>query len=87
MLLKEKTEGHKREIVGLEVDWAEVEARYYKFGLTPAAPSQASRVAIVGVFVIVRLPWSGRPARFDLQSTRPAVVRGVDWPPGRERWE
>ena len=32
--------------MGLEIDWPEVEARYEKFGLTPAAPSQASRVHV-----------------------------------------
>jgi aminomethyltransferase len=35
-----------RQFVGLEIDWTEVEERYEKFGLTPAAPSQASRVAV-----------------------------------------
>jgi len=35
-----------RQFVGLEIDWPEVEARYEEFGLTPAAPSQASRVAV-----------------------------------------
>jgi aminomethyltransferase len=30
----------------LEIDWTEVEARYETFGLTPAAPTQASRVAV-----------------------------------------
>jgi aminomethyltransferase len=35
-----------RQLVGLELDWTEVEARYDKFGLTPAAPTQASRVAV-----------------------------------------
>jgi aminomethyltransferase len=35
-----------RQLVGLELDWTEVEARYDKFGLTPAAPSQASRAAV-----------------------------------------
>jgi aminomethyltransferase len=38
--------GVARQLVGLEVDWPEVEARYEKFGLTPAAPSQASRVHV-----------------------------------------
>jgi aminomethyltransferase len=35
-----------RQLVGLEVDWIEVENLYDRFGLTPAAPSQASRVAV-----------------------------------------
>jgi aminomethyltransferase len=38
--------GVERQLVGLEVDWVEVEEQYDKFGLTPAAPSQASRVAV-----------------------------------------
>jgi aminomethyltransferase len=38
--------GVARQFVGLEIDWTEVEERYEKFGLTPAAPSQASRVAV-----------------------------------------
>ena len=32
--------------MGLEVDWVEVEEQFDKFGLSPAAPSQASRVAV-----------------------------------------
>jgi aminomethyltransferase len=32
--------------VGLELDWNEIEALYEKLGLTPAAPSQASRVHV-----------------------------------------
>ena len=39
-------QGVARQFVGLEIDWTEVEARYETFGLTPAAPSQASRVAV-----------------------------------------
>jgi aminomethyltransferase len=38
--------GVGRQLVGLEVDWVEVEEQHDKFGLTPAAPSQASRVAV-----------------------------------------
>ena len=38
--------GVPRQFVGLEIDWTEVEQRYDKFGLTPAAPTQASRVAV-----------------------------------------
>jgi aminomethyltransferase len=38
--------GVARQLVGLEVDWTEVEARYERFGLTPAAPTQASRVHV-----------------------------------------
>jgi aminomethyltransferase len=39
-------QGVPRQLVGLEIDWTEVEEHYEKFGLTPAAPSQASRVAV-----------------------------------------
>ena len=38
--------GVPRQLVGLEVDWVEVEELHDKFGLTPAAPTQASRVAV-----------------------------------------
>jgi aminomethyltransferase len=38
--------GVSRQLVGLEVDWTEVEALYERYGLTPAAPSAASRVAV-----------------------------------------
>src|SRR5271167_610299 len=38
--------GVPRQLVGLEVDWTDVEALYERYGLTPAAPSQASRVAV-----------------------------------------
>jgi aminomethyltransferase len=42
----DQQKGVARQLVGLELDWTEVEARYDKFGLTPAAPTQASRVAV-----------------------------------------
>jgi glycine cleavage system T protein (aminomethyltransferase) len=45
-LEKDHKHGVARQLVGLEVDWIEVEARFEKFGLTPAAPSQASRVHV-----------------------------------------
>jgi len=45
-LAQEETNGVARQFVGLAIDWTEVEERYEKFGLTPAAPSQASRVAV-----------------------------------------
>ena len=45
-LERDQRNGVERQLVGLEVDWPEVEARYEKFGLTPAAPSQASRVHV-----------------------------------------
>lgn len=38
--------GVGRQLVGLEMDWVEIEERYEKFGLTPAAPAQASRVHV-----------------------------------------
>src|SRR6201998_843207 len=38
--------GVARQLVGLEVDWVEVEEQHDKFGLTPAAPSQASRLSV-----------------------------------------
>jgi len=38
--------GVARQLVGLEVDWVEVEEQHDKFGLTPAAPTQASRVPV-----------------------------------------
>src|SRR5437867_476567 len=46
VLLKEKTEGPKREIVGLEVDWPAVERLYDELGLAPSIPAAASRVAV-----------------------------------------
>lgn len=48
-LIKEQKNKHAsglRQLVGLEVDWIEVEERFEKFGLTPAAPTQASRVHV-----------------------------------------
>ncbi len=39
-------QGVPRQLVGLEMDWVEIEERYEKFGLTPAAPAQASRVHV-----------------------------------------
>ena len=38
--------GVRRQLAGLQVDWTNVEALYERYGLTPAAPSQASRVAV-----------------------------------------
>jgi aminomethyltransferase len=38
--------GVARQLVGLELDWNEIEALYEKLGLTPAAPSQTSRVHV-----------------------------------------
>ncbi|HEX4488990.1 MAG TPA: aminomethyltransferase family protein [Terriglobales bacterium] len=45
-LERDQRNGVARQLVGLEVDGPEVEASYEKFGLTPAAPSQASRVHV-----------------------------------------
>ena len=45
-LARDEKHGVGRQFVGLEIDWTEVEERYERFGLTPAAPSQASRVAV-----------------------------------------
>jgi aminomethyltransferase len=45
-LEKDQKGGVARQLVGLELDWDEIEALYDKLGLTPAAPSQASRVHV-----------------------------------------
>jgi aminomethyltransferase len=45
-LVKDEKQGVERQLVGLELDWNEIEALYEKLGLTPAAPSQASRVHV-----------------------------------------
>ena len=45
-LVRHHINGVPRQLVGLEVDWTEVEARFERFGLTPAAPAQASRVHV-----------------------------------------
>jgi aminomethyltransferase len=45
-LEKDQKNGVARQLVGLELDWDEIEALYDKLGLTPAAPSQASRVHV-----------------------------------------
>jgi aminomethyltransferase len=45
-LAAERQRGHARQIVGLEVDWSEVEALYDRFGLPPVAPSAASRTHV-----------------------------------------
>src|SRR5258708_38491603 len=38
--------GVARQLVGLEVDWTDIEQLFDRYGLTPAAPAQASRVAV-----------------------------------------
>ncbi|HEX5433723.1 MAG TPA: glycine cleavage T C-terminal barrel domain-containing protein, partial [Candidatus Angelobacter sp.] len=45
-LAEQAKRGVARQLVGLEMDWVEIEERYEKFGLTPAAPAQASRVHV-----------------------------------------
>ena len=45
-LVKDERQGVERQLVGLELDWNEIEALYEDLGLTPAAPSQASRVHV-----------------------------------------
>ncbi|MEP6922333.1 MAG: aminomethyltransferase family protein [bacterium] len=44
-LIAERKRGHAREIVGLEIDWPEVEGLYEQVGLPPAISPIASRVA------------------------------------------
>jgi aminomethyltransferase len=45
-LAEDNKRGVARQLVGLEVDWVEVEEQFDKFGLSPAAPSQASRTPV-----------------------------------------
>ena len=45
-LVEERRRGPRRQIVGLEIEWAEVEALYEKKGLAPVAPAATSRVAV-----------------------------------------
>jgi aminomethyltransferase len=45
-LERDAKRGVPRQLVGLEIDWTDVERLYERYGLTPAAPSQASRVAV-----------------------------------------
>jgi aminomethyltransferase len=45
-LLEEKKSGPKRVLVGLEVDWSEVEALFDRMGLAPQTPATASRVHV-----------------------------------------
>jgi len=45
-LAAEKKRGHAREIVGLEIDWTEVEKLYENVGLPPSVSPIASRVAV-----------------------------------------
>ena len=45
-LIEEKKRGHRKQIVGLEIDWTEVEKLYEEVGLPPAVSPIASRVAV-----------------------------------------
>ena len=45
-MLEEQRRGSKRMIVGLEVNWNDVEAAHDRLGLPPVAPAAASRVAV-----------------------------------------
>ncbi len=45
-LVAEQRTGPKRKLVGLEINWTEVEKLNEKVGLAPQAPSTASRVAV-----------------------------------------
>jgi aminomethyltransferase len=45
-LRREKARGHARQIVGLQIEWTEVERIYEKVGLAPAIGATASRVAV-----------------------------------------
>ena len=45
-LRREQQRGHARQIVGLAIDWPEVEAIYERLGLAPSVGATASRVAV-----------------------------------------
>ena len=53
-----KKGGPARVLVGIEIDWNEVEALYEKIGMAPQVPSMASRVA-VPVYRGGRARWQG----------------------------
>ena len=46
LALEEKKGGPARSLVGLEINWIEVEALYEKIGMAPQVPATASRVAV-----------------------------------------
>ena len=46
LMMEAKKGGSARRLVGLEVNWNEVEALYEKIGMAPQVPSTASRVAV-----------------------------------------
>ena len=45
-LVKERKNGHRRQIVGIEADWMSVERIHDEIGLPPTMPAAASRVAV-----------------------------------------
>jgi len=45
-LERDAKKGVPRQFVGIEIDWNDVEQLYERYGLTPAAPATASRVAV-----------------------------------------
>ena len=45
-LVEEQKRGPARQLVGLEINWPEVERLYEEIGLAPQAPTQASRVHV-----------------------------------------
>ena len=45
-LREEQAQGHARQVVGLAVDWTEVEAIYDELGLAPSVGATASRVSV-----------------------------------------
>jgi aminomethyltransferase len=45
-LARARDAGARRQIVGLEIDWSEVETLHERVGLVPTAPAAASRVAV-----------------------------------------
>ncbi|MFB3921374.1 MAG: aminomethyltransferase family protein [Terriglobia bacterium] len=46
LIAEQRAGGPARRLVGLEIDWTEVENIYEKYDLAPQAPSTASRVAV-----------------------------------------
>src|SRR5215472_15188340 len=69
--------GVARQLVGLEVDWVEVEEQHDRFGLTPAAPIQASRVA-VPVYLGDRLVGKATPTAFSPLLKKLIALASVD---------
>jgi aminomethyltransferase len=45
-LRAERARGHARQVVGLEINWTEVERIYERIGLPPSVGATASRVAV-----------------------------------------